>query len=179
MQDSRRQFLAAAAAGVTGLFAGCGGSDTGTPTGTDEPTDTESMATDTESMATDTETMSTDTESMTTETESMATESDSMGTPASSQTVTVAPGGSLSFDPDSFEVPVGTTVTWEWDSGGHNVRPDSIPSGSDWSGSEGGDGDTYGSGHTHSHTFEAAGEYSYYCAPHQSTGMTATFTVTQ
>lgn len=167
MQDSRRQFLAAAAAGVTGLFAGCGGNDAGTPTGTEEPTDTE------------TESMSTETESMATDTESMETETESMGTPASSQTVTVGPGGSLSFDPDSFEVPVGTTVTWEWDSGGHNVRPDSMPSDSDWSGSEGGDGDTYGSGHTHSHTFEAAGEYSYYCAPHQSAGMTATFTITQ
>ena len=53
------------------------------------------------------------------------------------------------------------------------------PAGSDWSGTEGGDGGTYRSGHTHGHTFEVAGEYSYYCAPHQSAGVVGSFTVTE
>jgi len=40
-------------------------------------------------------------------------------------------------------------------------------------------GETYGSGHTHSHTFETAGEYSYRCVPHRTQGMTGSFTVTE
>jgi plastocyanin len=169
MQDSRRQFLAVAAAGITGMLAGCGGDDTGTQTAATE-TDTVATATD--------ETMATETESMATETESMATETDTAMDAEADQTVAVGADG-FNFSPETFEISVGDTVTWEWEGGGHNVRPDDIPSESDWSGTEGGDGDTYGSGHTHSHTFEVAGDYSYYCAPHQGSGMTGSFTVTE
>lgn len=94
-----------------------------------------------------------------------------------STVVTVGPGGSLSFDPDEVTVATGTTVRWEWASGGHNVRPSSQPSDADWSGTEGGDGDTYGSGHTHEFAFEVAGTYDYYCAPHRSSGMTGSVVV--
>jgi plastocyanin len=176
MSDSRRQFLAAAAAGVTGMLAGCGGDGSEPAT---EATETETEATATEAMATETESMETATEgSMETETESMGTETGTGTEGGVDQTVAVGADG-LQFTPETFEISVGDTVRWEWEGSGHNVRPDDIPPGSDWSGTAGGDGDTYGSGHTHSHTFETAGEYSYYCAPHQGSGMTGSFTVTQ
>lgn len=94
-----------------------------------------------------------------------------------SQTVVVGPEGTLRFDPPEFTVSVGDTVRWEWDSSGHNVRPDSTPAGSSWTGTPGGDDTTYDAGYAHSHTFEAAGTYDYYCAPHQQFGMTGSFTV--
>jgi plastocyanin len=184
MQESRRQFLAVLTTGVTGALAGCGGSEdsTATPaTGTETAatTETETAATtETETVVTETETAAT-TETETaaaTETETTATEVETDTGPA--QTVSVAAEG-FSFSPESFEIAVGDTVRWEWEAGGHNVRPDAIPGGSDWSGTEGGDSDTYSSGHTYSYTFEVAGEYSYYCGPHQSAGMVGSFTVTE
>ena len=92
------------------------------------------------------------------------------------QTVAVGDGG-LNFSPESFTVSVGDTVEWSWAAGGHNVVPDEIPDGSDWSGSEGAPSETLDEGATHRHTFETAGEYSYYCNPHQGAGMTGSFTV--
>jgi plastocyanin len=157
MQERRRQFLAAVTAGVAGSLAGCGG--TGEETATAVRTDTET--------ATGTETPT----ATATETPTATDEAD--------QTVVVGVDGSLRFDPETFEIAVGDTVRWEWDGGGHNVRPDSVPEGSDWTGTAGDGGDTYGSGHVHTVTFETAGQYSYYCAPHRSAGMDGTFTVTE
>lgn len=175
MQESRRQFLAAVTTGVTGALAGCGGSGDSTAT---PATETETVATETETMVTETETAEAETETAT-QTETMATEAETdTGTTGPAQTVSVAAEG-FSFSPETFEIAVGDTVRWEWEGGGHNVRPDSIPGGSDWSGTEGGDSDTYSSGHTYSYTFEVAGEYSYYCGPHQSAGMVGSFTVTE
>ncbi len=97
------------------------------------------------------------------------------GTPAGDVTeVTVAPGGSLSFDPENLTVSVGETVRWVWDGSGHNVVVESKPDGSSW---EGDDADLYDSGHTHEHQFQVAGEYSYYCNPHRGSGMVGTVTV--
>ena len=173
MQDSRRQFLTAMAAGATGMLAGCGGTDTGTPTG-----DSTESATAT---ATETET-STPTETPTETATETATETvtETTGTPTTEvvQPVSVGADG-FQFSPETFEIAVGDTVEWQWDGNGHNVVPDTTPSGSDWSGTEGGAGTTYGMGHTHSYTFETAGTYSYYCAPHQGQGMTGSFTVTE
>ncbi|MDS0259810.1 plastocyanin/azurin family copper-binding protein [Haloarcula sp. S1CR25-12] len=165
MKGNRRHFIAALTAGVTGTLAGCGGTESATPSEASTETDTDSPV----------ETQ-TDTDSpMETETETDAT-----GTPDSAgQTVVVAPDGSLRFSPESFTVPAGSTVTWEWGGNGHNVKAETTPSGSDWSGTPGDGSTTYGSGHTYSHTFETAGEYEYYCAPHQSVGMTGSFTVTE
>jgi len=96
------------------------------------------------------------------------------------QVVEVSPDGSFAFEPESFEVTTGETVVWVWRGGGHNVRVDSKPDGSDWSGTPGGDGDTYSSGDTHSHTFTTPGDYEYYCGPHRSCcDMEGTFTVTE
>jgi plastocyanin len=131
-----------------------------------EPTDTAT------STPTDTQTA--------TETATPTASDPETGTPTEAdRTVVVGVDGSLRFDPETFEIAVGDTVRWEWAAGGHNVRPDSVPEGSDWTGTAGDAGDTYGSGHVHTFTFETAGQYSYYCAPHRSVGMDGSFTVTE
>ena len=93
------------------------------------------------------------------------------------QAVTVAPGGSLSFSPQSFEIAPGTTVRWVWEAGGHNVKPSATPAGADWAGTPGGEFETYPGGYTYEYTFDVAGTYAYYCAPHRGAGMTGSFTV--
>jgi len=140
MEESRRRFVAALTAGVTGALAGCGGSGNATPS--EDATET----------ATPT------------------------ATPEAAQVVAVAADG-FSFSPASFEIGAGDTVRWEWEAGGHNVKADSVPDGSDWSGTPG--SDLYSTGHTYSYTFDVPGEYSYYCQPHRSSGMTGSFTVTE
>jgi len=145
MEESRRGFVAALTAGITGALAGCGGSES-TPTedATETPTAT----------ATETQT----------------------ATVEAAQVVSVAADG-FTFSPSSFEIRAGDTVRWEWEAGGHNVKADTTPEGSDWSGTP--DSDLYSSGHTYSYTFDVPGEYSYYCQPHRSSGMTGSFTVTE
>jgi len=105
------------------------------------------------------------------------TESTPTATPGADIEVTVAPGGEFEFDPGRFTISTGDTVLWVWEDGGHNVVADATPEPSDWEGTEGGPGKTYGSGHTYRHTFDVPGEYTYVCAPHQSIGMTASFAV--
>jgi len=100
-------------------------------------------------------------------------------TPDVAQVVSVAADGEFRFDPDDFEIATGDTVRWTWAAGGHNVRATSTPSGSDWAGTPGGDGETYGSDYTYEYTFDVAGEYDYVCIPHESLGMTGSFTVTE
>ena len=89
----------------------------------------------------------------------------------SAKEVTVGPGGNLTYEPAEVYVKPGGTVKWSWDSDGHNVVAESVPEGADWSGTEGGDGKLYDTGHTYEHTFETKGEYSYYCTPHKTAGM--------
>ena len=192
----RRHLLQTAAAALAAGLAGCGqGDGNGTPTdadgaaGTDEASPSPSPSTgDTQSGTTRADgTPSPDEETTTpgTLTES-ATPTDGAtpaptATPTESdvaQVVRVAADSELKFAPESFEVATGETVRWVWEGGGHNVVPDSTPSGSDWEGTPGGSGDTYDEGYEYSHTFEVAGEYEYYCAPHRSLGMEGSFTVT-
>jgi plastocyanin len=97
--------------------------------------------------------------------------------PTPDQAVIVGPGGGLSFEPASFQIAVGDTVRWTWDAGSHNVKSSSTPDGSDWTGTPGDEFDTFGRGYTYTHTFEVAGTYEYYCAPHRGSGMTGSFTV--
>ncbi|MFC6974559.1 plastocyanin/azurin family copper-binding protein [Halomicroarcula sp. GCM10025709] len=180
MDRTRRRVLAALAAGVTGSLAGCGG-DGGsggdaTPTATDTPTDT-ATATETET-ATPTPTP-TATETPTPTATPTATKT---ATPAvdPEQVVAVAPDGFV-FAPETFTVPVGATVQWRWEGDFHNVRPDEggIPGDSEWTGTPGGDSQTYRTGYVYDHTFEVPGEYGYHCEPHQSVGMVGSFTVTE
>jgi plastocyanin len=92
-------------------------------------------------------------------------------------TVIVGPGGNLTFEPAELYVKPGTTVTFDWESDGHNVVVESQPEGADWSGTEGAPNALYDTGHTYEHTFETKGEYSYFCQPHKSAGMVGTIIV--
>ncbi|GAA0265762.1 plastocyanin/azurin family copper-binding protein [Halobacterium noricense] len=151
----RRKLLAAGASALAAALAGCtGGDDSGTATGTTDQTATTSEPT--------------------TAPDQSATTSEPSATPTengNATVVTVAPDGNLEFAPESVTVAAGTTVRWEWDGSGHNVRPASQPADADWTGTEGGNGKTYGSGHRYAHAFEVPGQYDYYCAPHKSLGM--------
>lgn len=99
------------------------------------------------------------------------------GSSGVAQTVDVGPGGELRFDPSSFTIDTGETVRWVFQSSGHNVKPDTVPSGAEWTGTPGEEFDTMDEGATYEHTFTVAGDYDYYCAPHRSAGMVASFTV--
>lgn len=151
MAPSRRAFLGSVAltlglAGCTGEQGGGQPTDEGSPTATDSPTQTEG---------------------------SMATDSPSAGMDADA-TVTVGPGGSLVFDPETLEVPVGATVEFVWDSGGHTVTVESQPDGANW---EATGQSTKSAGFTHTHTFDVAGQYDYYCLPHRGAGMVGSVVV--
>jgi plastocyanin len=95
-------------------------------------------------------------------------------TPAADREITVGPGGALRFDPAEATVEAGTTVRWVWEGDFHSVTPESQPDSADWAGTG---TDTHDTGYTHTHTFETAGTYDYYCQPHRSSGMTGTLTV--
>ncbi|MGB9954513.1 plastocyanin/azurin family copper-binding protein [Haloarcula marismortui] len=177
MDQSRRQFLGAVTAVVTGTIAGCSGGDSGEPSPTETATATQvptrTATTSADSVTTPTET-ATPTETQTETPTATPTE-----TPIDAdQEVAVAPGDFV-FEPVSFEVPVGSTVLWMWEGSGHNVKPTATPEESDWSGTPGDDGKTYSSGYEYAYTFAVPGEYEYHCVPHQSIGMTGSFTITE
>ena len=75
------------------------------------------------------------------------------------------------FDPTKIRVDAGTTVTWEFESMGHNVKPNSQPDGGGLDGTEGGKFATRDQGETYSATLETTGTYTYFCGPHESVGM--------
>lgn len=89
------------------------------------------------------------------------------------------------FDPSRIEVEVGTTVTWEnVGNVGHTVTAydDEIPDDGAYFASGGFDSEdaaadgypdegNIAGGESYEHTFETAGEYQYYCIPHEQTGM--------
>ena len=85
------------------------------------------------------------------------------------ETVTVGPGGQLTFEPAELSISPGTPVKFVWESGGHNVAPGS----GNW-------------GHTpledsgFSFTtppFQETGTQEYVCEPHESAGMVGSITV--
>ncbi|MCF2238897.1 halocyanin domain-containing protein [Halobacterium salinarum] len=78
-----------------------------------------------------------------------------------------ANGGTYGFGPAAVRVDPGTTVTFKWTSNTHNVLVQSQPDGADWGGHE----PIENEGFTHTHTFETAGVYTYYCNPHLTMGM--------
>ena len=74
-------------------------------------------------------------------------------TQAATVTVTVGPGGSMSYSPDPVFIAVGDTVQWVWDSEFHSVT---------------GANKEFDSGvqdppFTFSHTFMLAGSFQYFC----------------
>jgi len=200
----RRHLLRTGAAALVACLAGCSGGDgadtpASTPTDTPDDPATESPTPSPTPMATETPTATavgspdeTPTTASTpdgtptsagtptpTGTPTQTATSTPSPTPEVAQVVTVAADGEFRFDPGSFEIAVGDTVRWVWAAGGHNVRATSTPSGSDWAGTPGGDGETYSGDYTYEYTFDVAGEYDYVCIPHESLGMTGSFTVTE
>ena len=97
----------------------------------------------------------------------------------STETVEVAPGGSLRFGPEELAVTPGTTVEWVWEGDGHNVVSESTPEGADWQGTDGDADQLYDEGHTYSHTFETLGTYEYVCTPHEAAGMVGSVDVVE
>jgi len=198
----RRRLLRLSGTALAAAVAGCGGDDAETDRPTDGGDATPApTATSSEGSPTATPTPSPTVEPTPTQ-ESTPTaagtpdpDATATATPTSTATATATPqptatpreaaavvavgDGGLSFAPDSVEVAVGERVVWMWESSNHNVRPSGTPSGSDFSGTPGGDGDYYDEGYEFAHTFEVAGEYDYYCALHRSAGMTGSVTVTE
>lgn len=159
--------------------AGDGGDDTVTETDAGGTTEGTAMSTETDAeTATEPGTgaaTSTETETATETPTETPTETESG--PQSSVTVSVGANGQAQFEPETFVLEEGGTVTWEWVAGGHNVVVESQPDGADWSGTPGGPSTTYDRGYTYEERFDVAGEYEYYCQPHRSFGMTGSFTV--
>lgn len=78
-------------------------------------------------------------------------------------TIDVGPGGEFQFDPAAVRIDSGTTVLWQWQSGGHSVQSESTP------------GDSFNSeiqdeGAEFEQTFDSAGNVLYFCLPHQANG---------
>jgi len=172
----RRTFLrgvplaAVPLAGCSGSGDG-GGGDPATTTASPEPTATASPE---PTVTTGTATVPDDGDDE--ETATTATTTAEME-PQGSVTVLVGPGGNLRFEPEFFVLREGGTVTWEWESSGHNIRVSEKPDGVNWAGSPQPPRRTFDAGYTYDWSFENAGDYAYYCGPHQDFGMTAAFRV--
>lgn len=69
--------------------------------------------------------------------------------------------GANAFAPAAIKISPGTTVTWKWINGYHNV----VDKNSQFSSGEPEQGATY------EHTFKTLGTVLYYCEPHRSMGM--------
>jgi len=80
--------------------------------------------------------------------------------------------GSNRFEPSNVTIPVGTTVTWTWVGGFHNVTSTGNPSFTS-------SGDPTTAPHTFSQTFNSPGTYVYFCVVHGSptAGMRGTIVV--
>jgi plastocyanin len=76
------------------------------------------------------------------------------------------------FDPTSVTIAAGTTVTWNWASGFHNVTPTGTPAFT-------GSGNPVSAPHTFSQTFDTPGTYLYFCVVHgtPTAGMRGTIVV--
>jgi plastocyanin len=170
--DRRRYLRTVSAAAVAGL-AGCAGQDADTPSNGDEDTPTATSTTEATSTPTESPTGEATTAGGGTPTDTPTP----TPRPAVAAEVVVGPEGSFSFEPEEVTIAVGETVRWVWDSRGHNVKPDDIPSESDWSGTPGGGLDTFRAGHVYTHEFQVAGTFDYLCRPHRSSGMRGTVVV--
>jgi plastocyanin len=74
------------------------------------------------------------------------------------------------YEPTKITVDTGTTITWEFNTPGHNVKAESQPA-DDLEGTEGSDMQPVDQGTTHSEDLESTGVYAYFCGPHETQGM--------
>jgi plastocyanin/N-acetylneuraminic acid mutarotase len=96
--------------------------------------------------------------------------------------VTVAPGGSFTFDPSTVNISVGDTVRWTWEGSGHSVTSGLLPCAADSQYCSPNDtncfpGTLSNTGTVYTHTFSQPGSYSYLCIAHCVIGMTGVVNV--
>lgn len=185
-RTSRRRFIAGiGAVAITATSAGCSSSGTSSSSGSNDSNETGGGSDGSGDGTTGGSGADNGTTSDDTSTDGAATAG---GGGSGGKTVAAGPNGSLVFEPEQIEVSVGDTVTWEFESTGHNVsaRPQdsdkvSIPDGAESFASYD-NGDSFAvvsEGETYEHTFETAGDYTYVCIPHTSSGMIGTVTVSE
>jgi plastocyanin len=94
------------------------------------------------------------------------------GGPSPVEIQLVSDGSGNRFDPASVTIPAGTTVTWRWVSGFHNVMPTGNPTFT-------GNGAPVSAPTTFAQTFTSPGTYLYYCVVHgtPTSGMRGTIVV--
>lgn len=101
---------------------------------------------------------------------STATVSFALETLGGSEVVEVLLRQSLEFSPSELTIQAGQTVRWRNEVAmAHTVTPDGH---SEWN-----DVSLSAAGATFTHTFNSAGTFPYFCAPHLSAGMTGVITV--
>lgn len=109
------------------------------------------------------------------------------GSTPEGNTVLAGPDQELVFQPEEITIAVGETVTWSFESPGHNVSAYpahhdsiSIPDDAEPFGTDGVADDKYATvpdGETFEHSFNVAGDYAYACIPHAGSGMVGTVIV--
>ena len=84
--------------------------------------------------------------------------------------VAVGPNGEPVFELGT-EIPLrvqpGTTVSFEWESDGHDIHVASQPDEANWEGHESNED----AGFVHKHTFVVVGQYRFFCEHHREDGM--------
>lgn len=158
LRYGRRGFLrAAGGVAVAGLLAGCTSAGSGGNTGADTGGDGsgENSGTNDANEGGSIEEWLADTGNY-----------DSVEDMTGKNSVTVEVGaegnnGVNAFAPAAIEISPGTTVTWEWINGYHNV----VDENGQFSSGEPEQNATF------EHTFDTAGTILYYCEPHRSMGM--------
>ena len=106
------------------------------------------------------------------------------GVPSATSTtvdVTVAPGGTFTFDPSTVNISVGDTVRWTWAGNGHSVTS-GAPCTADGQFCSPNNmncdaGTLNNTGFIYEFTFAQAGSFSYFCFAHCSLGMTGVVNV--
>lgn len=105
------------------------------------------------------------------------------GAPSATSTIVdVQVGPGFTFSPDTVNISVGDTVRWTWAGNGHSVTsgPHCAPDSQFCSPNDTNcfPGVLSNTGTVYTHTFAAAGSYSYICIAHCSIGMTGVVNVT-
>lgn len=102
--------------------------------------------------------------------------------------IAVGPNNNYVFKPESVEIAVGETLTWAFESKGHNVSakpndhskikiPDDATPFASYDGHK--SFELIPNGETYKHTFETPGTYTYVCIPHANVGMVGDVTVSE